>query len=293
MIKSQDSESFTLIELLVVVSITLFLATLTGLAFQSFQRESNLANDTEEVINILRMAKSKTIASEGALNYGVHFESDKFVLFQGTVYDPLDTNNEISSLSQRTEIYEINLTGGGSEVFFDRITGMTSQDGNISLRLKADPSRTRVIYIQGSGQVGLVSPSIPPDTDRVKDSRHVHFNLGWSIQNATTLKFDFFDAAQIETVAMSPYFNGDKSIFDWEGTFSVGGADQDFRVHTHFLDPTNTILSIHRDRNDGKNTEKVTIYVVDGLVDKDIVTYLADVDDTVQKGFYVNTMERQ
>jgi Tfp pilus assembly protein FimT len=293
MIKLQDSKSFTLIELLIIVGITLLLATITGLAFQTFQRESNLANNTEEVINLLRVAKSKTIASEGALNYGVHLESDKFVLFQGTVYDPLDTNNETHNLSQRVEIYEINLTGGGSEVVFDRITGMTSQDGNVSLRLKADPSRTRIIYVQGSGQVGLISPSIPPDTDRVKDSRHVHFDLGWSIQNATTLKFDFVDASQIETVSMAIYFNGDKSIFDWEETFSVGGTDQEFKVHTHFLDPTNTILSIHRDRNDGKNTEKVIIYIVDGSADKDIVTYLADVDDTVQKGFYVNTMEKQ
>lgn len=293
MIKPQKAKSFTLIELIVTIGIILVLVVLGALAFRTFQKESNLANNTEEIINILRFAQNKTLASEDASTYGIHFENDKFVLFKGAVYDPLASDNDVYNLSSSVEINEINLAGGASEVIFDRVTGTTVQSGNISLRSKLDLSKTRVVYIESSGQVGLSVPSTPSDENRVKDSRHVHFDLGWSIENATTLKFDFIDAVQIETIAMSEYFNTEKTEFDWEETFSVGGADQVFRIHTHLLDISNTLLCIHRDRNEGKNTERVRVFIVDGGVDKDIAHYLADANDTVEKGFYVNTMEKQ
>jgi len=172
--------------------------------------------------------------------------------------------------------------------------GTTDQFGSLSLRLKAEPQKTKTIYIENSGQVRLTPPSIPSDENRIKDSRHVHFDLGWSIQDATTLKFYFPNIPQTETIDMAVYFNAEKTEFDWDGTFSVGGADQVFRVHSHSLNVSNTLLCIHRDRNEGKNTEKVIIYIIDGGTEKDIAHYLADATDTVEKGFYVdNPMEIQ
>jgi hypothetical protein len=120
--------------------------------------------------------------------------------------------------------------------------------------------------------------------------------LGWSIQNATVLKFKFSgpEPDQIETVDMAPYFNVDKTEFNWNNEsspFVVNGANQVFRIHTH---TSNTLLCIHRDRNNGKNNQEVIIYIVDGGLDKDIAHYLADANDTVEKGFYVfNSPERQ
>lgn len=296
MIKISNCKSFTLVELLVIIGILVILATLSVSVFRFFQKESDLNNSSEEIINTLKLAQSKTLASEGASQCGLYFDTSasphQYILFKGSDFATRDISfDEIYELPNTVEIYEINL-GGGKEVVFNRLTGETNQPGNIALRLKTDPTKNKIIYVEDYGQIGQTSPSVPTD-GREKDSRHVHFDLGWSIQNATTLKFSFPNIPQIETVDMADYFDTDKTEFDWDGTFSVGGTDQVFRVHTHFLDAFNTLLCIHRDRNQGKNDQKVIIYIIDGGIDKDIAHYLADAADTVEKGFYSGEPQRQ
>ena len=290
------NEGVTFIELLVIVGILVILTVISVPTLLFFQREADLNNSTEEIINTLRLAQNKTLASEGASQYGAYFDSTtsphQYTLFKGTDFASRDSSSdEIHKLAKAVEFYEINL-GEGNEVVFDRVTGETGQPGSVSLRLKTDLTKTKTIYIASSGQVGQASLSVPTN-GRLEDSRHVHFDLGWSIQNSTNLKFYFPDIPKTETIDMASYFNSDKTEFDWEGTFSVGGVDQTFRVHTHSLGTFNTLLCIHRDRNNGKNNQEVIIYIIDGGIDKDIAHYLADAADTVEKGFYVNTMERQ
>ncbi|KPJ73661.1 hypothetical protein AMJ48_00420 [Parcubacteria bacterium DG_74_1] len=294
---SHRVESFTLVEILIVIAVLAILIAMTFPVFRSFRVESDLNNSVEKIINALRLAQSKTLASEEASQWGVYFSTStdphQYTLFRGTSYaSRVTSSDEVYALPDSVEVYDINLVGE-PEIVFDRLIGSTSQSGNVSLRLKTDPTKNQTVYIENSGQVGLAIPSVPSDTERIKDSRHVHFNLGWSIQNATTVKFYFPDIPQTEEVSMADYFNIDKTAFDWEGTFAVDGVDQTFRVHTHSLDALNTLLCIHRDRNEEKNDQEVVIYIVDGGIDKDIAHYLADTNDTVTKGFYVDEMAKQ
>lgn len=275
-IKSQKlkiNQGFTLIELLVIIGTMIILVTLAVPAFRAFQKESDLSNSAEQIINTLRLAQNKTLASEGASQWGVYFDTTtsphQYVLFKGVDYaaPTRDTNfDEIHKLPKSVEIYEIDL-GGGNEVVFERVSGETAQTGNLNLRLINDPDKTRTICIARYiiGFCGSV-----PSGGLIADTRHVHFDLGWSIKDATTLKFNFVNAAQIETIDMADYFN---SKFDWKGKFIVEGVEQKYRVHTHFLDVFDTLLCIHRD---GENTEAVTIYIVKAGIDKEIVHYRAD-----------------
>ena len=173
---------------------------------------------------------------------------------------------------------------------FNRIVGDTSQAGDLELRLIDNPSNAQIIYIENSGRVGLSSPLAPPDT-RATDSRHVHFNLGWSIQNATSLKFNFSDIPQAEEVSMAAYFDAGKTEFNWSGIFAVDGIDQPLQIHTHSLDAANTLLCIHRGRNDGENNQEVFIYIVDGGVEKEVAHYSSD--GTITEGVYGGTKEIQ
>lgn len=289
----KNNTGVTLVELLVVVAVFVILAATSVQVYFSFQKKSELTNSVEELVSVLRLSRNKTMASETASNFGVHFESVKFVLFRGTSYNPSATDNEIHNLSKRVEIYEINLSGGGAEVIFNRVTGETNQTGTISLRLKDDVSQTETAVVYSSGEVTTSQESLPDDAARIKDSRHVHFNLDWSIQNATNLKFYFSALSQTEIIPMIDYFNFDKTAFDWEGKFSVGGTDQVFQIKTHSLDSFSAVLSVHRDRNQGKNNQEVRIYIVDNGIDKEIAHYLANPQDAVEKGTYVNTMEIQ
>ena len=76
---------------------------------------------------------------------------------------------------------------------------------------------------------------------------------------------------------MSSYFTGSPpTAFDWSGTVPVNGSDQVLRVHTHLLDATDTTLSVHRDRR--YNNKALQIIIIDGGINKDIVSY-TDVGD--------------
>jgi len=287
---------FTLLELLIVIAIVFILAAIATPSFRIFQKESGLDNSAQEIVNTLRFAQNKTLASEGASRYGVYFnvatQPNQYALFKGNNYATRDPSlDETHKLPGYIEIYNINL-GGGYETVFNRINGTSSSFGNLSLRLIDDPSKTKTIYIASSGLVNLTNVSAPLG-GRLVDSRHIHLNLGWSIQNATQLKFYFPEIPQTETVNMEDYFNIDKTAFEWNGTFNVSGADQTIRIHTHSLDVNNTILCIHRDRDNGKNDQELLIYVIDGGVNKDVVHYLSDASDTAEKGSYSSELQVQ
>ena len=293
---ASDQKGFTFIEILIVVAILLILLALALPTYRIFIRESDLNTAYEELVGNIRAAQTKTLASEGESQHGIHFENDYYVLFQGNSYDGGDPNNEIRNLPDTIAIYDISLAGGAQEIVFERITGTTSQAGTIGLWVVADQGKTRTVCIAES-VVGFCGTT--PAGGRIQDSRHVHFDLGWSIQNATVLKFVFSgpDPDQTETITMDSFFNAGKTEFDWnnESTpFSVGGVNQVFRVHTHTLTAANTVLSVHRDRNNGENTEELFLYIVDGAIDKEIAHYLADSGDTIVQGAYVfNAMQRQ
>lgn len=285
----------TFIESIVTIGIIIILLLISVPGFLFFQRRSEINNSLEELINVLRTGQNKTLASEEASQYGVYFDittsPHQYTLFKGPNFASRDGSfDKVYNLPERIEIYQISLNG--NEVVFEKITGNASPDGNLSLRLITNPEEIKTIYIESSGQIGLTVPSVP-SVGRIKDSRHVHFNLGWSIRDAATLKFYFPNILQTEQIDMANYFNAGKTEFDWEGAFSVGGVDQVFRIHTHFLDAVNTSLCIHRDRNNGKSNQEVIVSIVDVGVDKDIAHYLADADDTIIVEAYGGTKEVQ
>ena len=188
--KRPSLTSFSLVELLVVIGIISILIAISIPAYRVFQKKTGLNSAVEEIINSLRIAQSKTLSSEGASKYGVYFDQgtspDQYTLFKGNSYASRNSAfDKTYKLPANIEIYQINLNGGVLEVVFNRIVGDTAQVGDLELRLINNPSENQKIYVENSGRVGLSSPLSPPDT-RTTDTRHVHYNLGWSIQNATS-----------------------------------------------------------------------------------------------------------
>ena len=258
-----SQKGFTLIELLVVLAIIAVLITIALANFGTFGRQVDLDTTTQRVLSTLRLARNQTLASEGESQYGVHFEQAKYVLFKGDDYATSTDKKEYTLTS--TEIYQINLTGGGSDVVFERVRGNTNSSGNIKVRLISEQTRSQTVLVNASGQVSLET-SVSPTGTRITDTRHLHFDLGWSIQSATTLRLIFSDPPNPNVqndIAMSSYFTGSPpTAFDWSGTVPVNGSDQVLRVHTHLLDATDTTLSVHRDRR--YNNKALQIIIIDG-----------------------------
>jgi prepilin-type N-terminal cleavage/methylation domain-containing protein len=277
---------FTLIELLVATAIILLITAIVIFSLRTFGQQIEIESTGQNILSTLRLARSQTLASEGETNYGVHFENDKFVLFSGSNYIAGASSNKEYKLVD-SEINNIALNGGGNEVIFERIRGSTSQHGTVTVRLTVENNRAFTININPSGQVSYSEAVTTSDT-RIKDSRHLHFDLGSSIQGATTLTLSFTDLPNppvIQNISMAANFSGGPppTSFDWSGTVNVNGSDQVLKIHTHSLDSTNTILSIHRDRR--YNNKALTV-LIDGL---QIVSYTA-LDGIATKGPLVDQM---
>lgn len=265
---SFSNKGFTLIEIVISLGILAILAALTFTSYSNLQRQLDIDTTAQNIISVIKLARTNTTASNSESNYGVHFETGKYVLFTGNSYTAGAATNKEYSLNS-SEIYATSLNGGGSEVIFDRIRGTTSQPGTVSVRLVDQTNQTAVISITAAGQVSI-SNNLTQNNTRIADSRHLHFDLGWSIQTATTLTLAFSDTPTVtQNIAMAGFFDAPKSEFDWSGTTDVNGTDQVLRVHTHTLNTTNTVLSVHRDIR--YNTKTLTVSI-DG---KQIVTYTA------------------
>ena len=146
---------FTLIEILIVISIFAALAVIGITSLSSFRDTVELNALTEDSASLLIDARSRTLSSKEQSQYGVHFESDKMILFQGASFSSSDPLNEETAIPSSVEIVDILLTGGGVDIIFERLTGETMQNGTITVRLKSDISRTRTITIISTGVVRI------------------------------------------------------------------------------------------------------------------------------------------
>lgn len=288
---------FTLIEILVTIGILLILASTAFLGIGPLQRQSDLQNTSQEMVNILRLAQNRTLASEGQSQYGVYFDDTasphRYTLFKGSSYVSRDVAaDEIFFIPESVIISSMSV-GGGKEVVFDRIVGTTNQSGQVLLQLVADPTKTQTIYIESSGLVGMTSPSNASDAARIKDSRHVHIEyVGRTIDTATEKLVLRFPTVTKEIPIAQNLQAG--QIY-WEGTVTDGGEIQKIRVQTHRLNDAllGTQFSIHRDRR--FNSKSLTIDI-DAPVDPDVGTlieYAADGQVTEGTSVYVSATVSQ
>lgn len=271
--------SFSLIEILFVIGILIILVSaMVFISGNLLQRQVTLDGVTQDIISTLREAQSNSVGSKNLSSYGVHFVANTYVLFAGSTYNPSAPDNEVKQIPPEIELISINLAGSGTDVVFQRIDGSTQHSGTLIIAVKADPTKSRTLVIEPSGNVS-VSQGISPTNTRVTDTRHVHFNLGWSIQGASTFTLTFSDPPNpdsVQTIALLPYFNAGQTVFDWQGTLGVGGENQTLRIHTHSLTSSDTTLCVHRDRR--FNTKALVIRIDSN----DIVSYASDGQATVQ-----------
>ena len=269
---------FTVLELSVIVGIIAVLTAIALPALRSFGKQSDLNNSAEEIINKLRLAQNKTLASEEASSWGVYFSTttqpNQYILFKGTDFiSRSSSSDEVLDVPKSVEIYQLNLAGGAKEVAFQRITGNAGQSGNIVLRSKADSSQTKTVYIESSGQAGLSGQGIISDGNRVKDSRHVFTDYSRYIETAAAgenLVLNF-EGGIVQTIVIAS--NMQSGQIYWEGEVGVGGSVQKIKIHTNRLNQPDSQFSIHRDRRYNNKALNIT---VSGDATGSLIEYSAD-----------------
>ncbi len=137
---------------MIVVGIFAMLSFFSYAAFANLNKSQSLDKDVAAALSLLETARMYTLASKGGMQYGVHFESGKAVLYAGAAYVANATSSQTLSLNRLDSIGSISLSGGGGEVLFDRLTGETSQDGSVVVSLKSSTTTKKTITI---GKTGL------------------------------------------------------------------------------------------------------------------------------------------
>ncbi len=121
-------------------------------SFSLFNKSEALDKDTDAVVESLEEARSLTLSSQAASQYGVHFGTQKITIFTGTTYSSTSPSNKDISLATTDTILTISLTGGGSDVVFKRLTGETTQNGTVVIS-SPTTSKTRTVTIYKTGVI--------------------------------------------------------------------------------------------------------------------------------------------
>lgn len=146
-------KGITLLELMIVVAIIGILSVITFSEFSKVKERQVLKSTVGNVVSIINKAKAQTLASLNLDTYGVHFDSDKIVLFSGTTYDVNHSSNEIINISSPVRISSISFVGGGNDFYFNKLTGSPSKTGVITISLNSDPSINKELTISATGSV--------------------------------------------------------------------------------------------------------------------------------------------
>jgi len=144
-------KGLTLLEFLISVAVLSLIVAVISIGLSKFSKSNELTSSSHNILSLINEARSKSVSSEDALQYGVHFNATSSTLFSGTVFDEMDPDNKEILLPSSVEISDISLNGGGNDIIFKRLTGETDEFGTITLILKYDTSDTKIIDIKESG----------------------------------------------------------------------------------------------------------------------------------------------
>lgn len=144
-------KGYTLMEIVVVITIMMILLVLTIESFNKLGAIRALDTDTQGIVLELAKARSQTLASKDEMQYGIHFASSSVTRFQGPTYIAGSSSSTITYFNPSVMISAISLTGGATDLVFDRLTGKTSNSGTITVTLSGKLSSTKTITVYSTG----------------------------------------------------------------------------------------------------------------------------------------------
>lgn len=145
----------TAIEILLVVAIIGILALIVFPQFSKIRENQILKNTVEDIASTLHNAQSQSLASIDSSEYGVHFQSDKIIVFKGLSFSEGTLDNKITNIISPVSISNVTLGGVSStsgDLYFERLSGVPSKIGTITV---LSPSTSKIITISITGAVSV------------------------------------------------------------------------------------------------------------------------------------------
>ncbi len=144
------NKGITLMEILVIIAILLLLLAIVISNFSQNKNNQILKNSVGDVVSALNKASSQTLSSLNSDKYGVHFASDRVIIFSGDTFNSGASSNEIILISSPATISNISLTGGATDVYFNKLTNKPSVTGTVTISVS---SLSSTITIGAAGTI--------------------------------------------------------------------------------------------------------------------------------------------
>lgn len=144
-------KGITIIEILVVIGVLGIIFAVVLPQFSKMRELQVLKNGVGDVLSSVNKARGETLSSLDSFSYGVHFQSDKVIIFKGTVFSASDANNETINLTAPASISNVTFGGVSSssgDVHFSRLSGSPSTTGTVTL---STSSYSKIITISATG----------------------------------------------------------------------------------------------------------------------------------------------
>ena len=106
----------TVLELVLVVALVGVLGSMVAPFLSNAVNTRSLDLFSAQASDALREAQLSVMNGVGGARYGVHFQADRFVLFQTAVYSAVDANNVVHLLNNGITVTGVTLSGGACTV---------------------------------------------------------------------------------------------------------------------------------------------------------------------------------
>lgn len=139
-------------EVLIVISVLAIIFSIIIPQFSKTRELQVLKSAVSDILSAINKSQANTLASVNSSSYGVHFGSDEVIIFKGTVFSAGSADNEVINIISPAAISTIALAGGGSNVFFNRLSGTPSVTGSIVV---SSTNFTKTITISATGSASV------------------------------------------------------------------------------------------------------------------------------------------
>ncbi len=173
--KVSKNSGLTLVEILIVVGIAGVILGISVGIFMTLSQEDSLDSESQRLVSSLRLAHSKTLASENEAPHGIAFNtsSDKYWLFNDTP----STTSTVTHLDDSVTIKELDLTNSTTTVKFKRVTGEPLAIGYIQLQSVQNTSETRTVCISKTGSTRLLKNNAEPSVCNSPSLKYTNHNI--------------------------------------------------------------------------------------------------------------------
>ncbi len=141
---TKTKRGFTLIEILITIAITSIILGAGLLITTGAYQGAILQDQFNLFLSLLEKVRNEAVNNVDNEPHGIRVEEDRYVLFGGSYYDPVDLENEIVIRADHIPLI------GPTEIIFQNLSGETASDTQFLLSLNG---AQRKISVDKSGRL--------------------------------------------------------------------------------------------------------------------------------------------